>query len=180
MTDSQDSSIQSISPRRGQLARLCLVLGVCAASVGVGVLLGWPQSPEVIEQNKNREKFVGADLDDSGGLSAAELREHVVSVFGVDDDFDDLWLQLDADQNGSISLDEFAPRQAIMLELIVDGNAGPEEFVERYNRSFNERAPLVGDTIAGLELLDESGQTFDFDSLYGNGKFTVVTFGCLT
>lgn len=53
------------------------------------------------------------------------------------------------------------------------------EFVDRFNKQFEGRAPKVGaQMLDELTAFDGAGKEFKFESL--KGKHTVIVFGCLT
>lgn len=53
------------------------------------------------------------------------------------------------------------------------------EFVDRFNKQFEGRAPKVGaQMLEELTAFDGAGKEFKFESL--KGKHTVIVFGCLT
>jgi cytochrome oxidase Cu insertion factor (SCO1/SenC/PrrC family) len=43
---------------------------------------------------------------------------------------------------------------------------------------FNRLAPLVGQPIGSVKVLDAEGRSFDLSGMHG--QYTVVVFGCLT
>ena len=53
-----------------------------------------------------------------------------------------------------------------------------EEFVDRYEKMFANRPPVVGQALPDAAAFDESGDPFELSQT--RGKFTVIIFGCLT
>lgn len=56
--------------------------------------------------------------------------------------------------------------------------AGPQEFIDQYNEQFEKKEPVIGTVIGDLEAFDENGKKINFNDF--RGKYTVLTFGCLT
>ena len=52
------------------------------------------------------------------------------------------------------------------------------EFVEKMNREFLSRKPLVGEAYKDVKVFDDQGNTIQLSST--RGKHTVLIFGCLT
>lgn len=134
--------------------------------------------------------FGEADADGDKKVTVSELKTYVSGKLSDFDRFDELLVELDKDENGSISEDEFASRmeavQAIMerprpekkMEKPKKEEREIEEFTDRYERMVAKRKPLVGDEVPNISAFDEEGKPFEFDST--RGKYTVITFGCLT
>jgi hypothetical protein len=54
----------------------------------------------------------------------------------------------------------------------------PETPREHVIRVFLETSPAIGQSVLGLGCLDETGDPFEFQKL--EGRYSVLTFGCLT
>jgi len=107
-----------------------------------------------------------------------EFKSYVEAKLPTFKQFDLLVTRLDADQDNSISPEEFGGRRVAVKKIIANATPAPMEFVDEFNLQFSKRKPLVGDPIGDLVAFDEDGNELDFASL--KGKYTVLNFGCLT
>ena len=136
--------------------------GTCAIGQEAGVALA---------------RFNEADSDANGSLSLLEFKIYVEAKLPTFKQFDLLVTRLDADQDNSISPEEFGGRRVAVKKIIANATPAPMEFVDEFNLQFSKRKPLVGDPIGDLVAFDEDGNELDFASL--KGKYTVLNFGCL-
>ena len=125
------------------------------------------------------KRFNSIDANSDSQLSKEEFKIYVDEKLPQFKHFEKLVVALDADKNGSLSIEEFRKRRPITQKLINDeAGTGPPEFVDTFNQRYLSRKPLIGDGLGKLTAFDEQGNEFDFDSL--KGKYTVINFGCLT
>ena len=66
----------------------------------------------------------------------------------------------------------------VMLAFPTDSVLSQTEFVERMDREFLTRKPLIGEFVEDVEFFDEDGNAMRLGST--RGKYTVLIFGCLT
>ena len=135
--------------------------------------------------------FEVADADGDKKVSEQELKDYVSRRMPEFKQFGELIRRLDADENKSLSAEEFEERfdaiQAIGMGPAPDSDTQESdkadkekvvEFVDRYEERFAKRDPKLGTTIDAVPAFDEKGSKFDWAST--RGKHTVIVFGCLT
>ena len=132
--------------------------------------------------------FGEADANSDNKVDIEELEAYVSGKLSDFDRFDELMTELDTDQDGSISSDEFDNRMAAIQKVKnspVPKTEKPEaekpeevEFVDQYEKKFAARDPKLGQTMPDASAFDENGNPFELNQT--RGKYTVIVFGCLT
>lgn len=137
--------------------------------------------------------FGEADANSDNKVDIEELEAYVSGKLSDFDRFDELMTELDTDQDGSISNDEFDNRMAAVQKVKnspVPKTEKPKtekpktekpeevEFVDRYEKKFAARDPKLGQTMPDASAFDENGNPFELNQT--RGKYTVIVFGCLT
>lgn len=146
---------------------------ICAAVFG-GLMCVSSLAIAQEQADTEKRRFSEADLDNDGSISVEELKTYVDSKLADFQHFDELLKELDANQDGSISSDEFSNRREVAQKL----QNKPEEFVDKYNKMFMQRPPLLDKEMGDVIAYDENGKSFNLKD--ARGKYTVLTFGCLT
>ncbi len=132
--------------------------------------------------------FGEADVNSDNQVDIEELEAYVSGKLSDFDRFKDLMTELDTDQDGSISSDEFDNRMAAVQKVKnsrLPKTEKPEaekpeavEFVDQYEKKFAARDPKLGQTMPDASAFDENGNPFQLNQT--RGKYTVIVFGCLT
>ncbi|MEM7783489.1 MAG: hypothetical protein AAF623_09075 [Planctomycetota bacterium] len=119
-------------------------------------------------------RFDEADLDSDGSLSFAEMKTYIDDKLVNFQQYRRLIEMMDANHDLKVDRKEFATRRELAKKL----QGTPVEFTDQLNNRFDASKPFIGDAIKGLVAFDESGKAVNFDPF--QGKYTVITFGCLT
>ena len=129
-----------------------------------------------------QDGFEAADTNSDDRLDATEMREYVAGRLDQFSRHAELFAGLDSDENGFLSRDEFQRRMTVLQSLRESNESPPagqvEEFVDRYNRMFAGRDPVVGQILPDATGFDEQGQPFELRQT--RGQYTVIVSGCLT
>ena len=124
--------------------------------------------------SQESRRFKEADLDSNGNISRSEMKSYLKSKLPDFRHFNQLMPRLDQDNDKVLSPKEFAKRRQVATRL----ENHPVEFADRYNAQFEPVDPKLGSTIRDLVAFDENGKAININQL--KGKYTVLTFGCLT
>ena len=119
-------------------------------------------------------RFNEADLDADGSISVAEMKAYLDDKLPGFKNYRRLIETVDSDGNTKITREEFVRRREIAKQLENE----PVEFTDQLNNRFDNQDPKIGTKIEGLVAFDENGNAINFNSF--RGKYTVITFGCLT
>ncbi len=139
-----------------------------------------------------QEGFGGADADEDGKVSAAEMKEYVSGKLQGFDRFDELMKKLDKDEDGFLSEEEFGNRMTAVRSLMSQGEPDQEQAEMekkeekpkqegRRRRGRDQKPSLkVGDVAPGFKLDSLDGKSETELGQYKGKKPVILIFGSYT
>lgn len=121
-----------------------------------------------------QEGFSGADTNEDGKVSATELETYVSGKLQGFDQFKELMKELDADNDGSLSEEEFGNRMTAVRLLMGQGQAA-RETPKMKSKDTEDEKPKKKKGKPALKVGDVA-PPFNLDSLDGKSKTELAQF----